>query len=1267
MTKSIFRNLGFVLALLFCFHTSYSQPTQTYCVGGAGQGNCNQPGPSNSPGNTINDFINSFNTSGGNLDICNNNSGCNGQANNYIYYNTSNLLSASPGQTITANIQSGIIFAQGFAIFIDWNNNGVFDMPSEQVAGTIGVPAAGTWAVLTFVIPSNQPLGTYRMRVRSSFATSGLPGPNGGGITPCGQQGYSETEDYDVNVISGGTIPTPQGFTLTTNAPICEGQTLNINISTDGSVTPTTSWQGPNSFASNAFNVSISSASVNMSGVYTASIGNTGCPITKTISAQVISYPVIVVTPLSSTVCQGGSVLSSISSNNPNIYTYQWSGPVNFASPNVPTSLITVNPITTNTALVVYSVVVTPTILNCPLTTTMSILINNPPTPTLTMPAPFCNNSPVTSASANPAGGAWYNNYLVGPTGQIVPNLATQFGIFPVTYSITIGTCSAMAVGNISVSRFNTSALTSNIPDKCVSDRPTNLLSIVQNASGVWAGPNVSANTFTPLGLPSNTYQLTYYNPSTPFANVCPTSNTINVIVINPPTPIITPITPKCTNAPTVTLLASPSGGVWSNNSGVTAGGIQFPALSNNIVGINTVSYTVGQGTCVAGNTATFHISTFHSANLLTNALNICVTTNPIDLMNLVASTVTGVWTPSAMVSGTFSFDPANRPTGTYVLNYNTTSTPDAALCPDSRTLTISLLNPTQPTIGLAGPFCSTGQPFQLSVNPATGSFVPSPYLTANGLFNPAFATTGNNGVQYIIGTNTCNISDTKFINVEAFVSPGVVGTIPNLCITGNPVSLLPFSTNTVGFWSGPGVNNTNFNPTSAGAGYFTLYYTTSSSPSGLCPAQGSIAVTVYSLAPPAIAQETPVCNSSQPFTLRATPTGGVFGIGPAIDPMGVFNPAFGVIGDNLISYSVMAGPCVAYTSSIVKVEKFISADFSRIVDPFCKNDPGIDLDTYVQNPGGTWSGPGLTGSYFNPSNANVGNGNIVRYITQSETIGTCPDTSDIRIFIDDAPAVSIVRDVAKGCLPVEVLFNTPSVNTGTGTWYLGDGSDPIKGLSVSHTYTAPGTYSVVFNYLTDVGCKSQGILEGAVIAWEVPKAAFTYNPYKEVTIADPQVNLINRTPELGKTTYQWQIADMYSLTDVNPVVIFQGLGEYRITLTATNIHGCKSEATDLIVVKPEYSIYVPNSFTPNDDGLNDTFLPVFSDYGLDSKTFDMEIFDRWGHSLYHTKDNTKGWDGSIQNKGSDPLKEETYLYKIKYRDITGKLFNKVGYVTLVK
>jgi len=237
-------------------------------------------------------------------------------------------------------------------------------------------------------------------------------------------------------------------------------------------------------------------------------------------------------------------------------------------------------------------------------------------------------------------------------------------------------------------------------------------------------------------------------------------------------------------------------------------------------------------------------------------------------------------------------------------------------------------------------------------------------------------------------------------------------------------------------------------------------------------------------------------------------------------------------------------------------------------------------------------------------------------------------------------------------------------VNSGEGYWNFGDGSEPVKGLGASHIFTSPGTYNVVFSYADDVGCKSPAAELAPIKVHEIPKADFSVP--EEILISDPQIQITNLTSVLSNNTYQWKIGSLYQNTEVNPTVEFPKIGKFNITLVATSAHGCKDEITKTIEVKNNFNIFIPNSFSPNFDGLNDVFIPVFTQYGLDLKSFEMEIFDRWGHSLFRTKDATKGWDGSVQNKG-EPLKEEVYIYRIKYKDLEGNAYNKMGHVSLVK
>ena len=600
---------------------------------------------------------------------------------------------------------------------------------------------------------------------------------------------------------------------------------------------------------------------------------------------------------------------------------------------------------------------------------------------------------------------------------------------------------------------------------------------------------------------------------------------------------------------------------------------------------------------------------------------------------------------------------------------YSVVVTPSANICPVTKTITLTVLNPSSPTITPVPTMCNNASIFQLQVSPNNGTWTPTSYYSTVGSFSPGLAVIGTNTVQYVIGTNTCNAQSTINVAIEAYVPAVITGSIADLCNTNPSINLVPLATNNIGNWSGSGVSSNVFNPANSGTGNIILTYNTASSPSSLCPAQATMAVKVFSLGTPNITKIGPFCNVGAPVQLQASPLGGVFaGINNgATTALGLFNPAFGLIGDNLISYTIVSGPCISIAQTTISVEKFISADLTQYAGPYCKNDPALNLNSLAQNPGGTWIGPGVLGSIFTPVFANTGNGNVIIYETHSSpTESLCPDTSAIRIQVNDIPNISIVSNSDKGCLPVEVIFNTPSTNAGTGQWNLGDGSGFVEGLFVTHTYTTPGSYQVSFNYQDEIGCATKVTLPYNINVYETPKAAFIYSP-DDITIANPEVQFQNQSTVLGNNTYQWRIGDLYQLNQVNPSVIFPVAGDYQITLKATTINGCQDEVTKLVQIKNDFGVYIPNSFSPNFDNLNDVFLPILSPFGLDLKIYELEIFDRWGKSLFFTKDYLVGWNGTYKNKGDEPLKEDVYVYKIKFKDLDGKIHSRIGHLTLLK
>lgn len=1261
---------SFLLAKLAVFSQGGGASPAPYCNGGYTSGNCLQGGPTNSPNSFVNDFIDIFTTSGGLTNINNANSGCNGNANNYANY-CQHYLVVNPGQVITATIQSGITFAQGFAIWVDWDQDNIFQNPGEQVAATSNVPPAATPTVLTFTVPLNAPNGTYRMRVRCAFAT---PGTN---ITPCGTFGFGETEDY---VLYVGTPPATIGVPTATAAAvqhtICVGQPLQFNLATTYNGPLSYTWTGPGSYSSTLQNPVIASANATASGVYSVIVSNTSCPVSRTVSVLVVPYPQISLSVPSLTICQGGNFTASLTvvgNTANNTYNWQTAAPGVIFNPQLPVTLVmpSLLPVTQSLAIYNYSITVSPVINPaCSASTVMVLTINNPFTPTINFPPPICNNTMPFQLFGSPSGGTWSispNSSALSAGGFLSPTLAA-IGNSTVFYKVSVGSCTVGSFGQIEVSKFHTAALTGSLVSKCVQDPPFYLKNLaLDTATGYWTGPSVNPfNYFTFTGLATGNYVVTYTSPSAPNPTVCPTSTTLVIPVFNPPTPTISPISARCSNSPTIQLTASPTGGTWSTNSGISVAGIQTASQCPN--GNSSVVYTAGQGTCVASNTSTLHVSQFIPATLTSTIPHLCVTSSPYNLIGIAQNT-TGSWSGQNVSNG--SFNPNGLPTGIYTVSYTTFSTPIPTLCIDNSIINVSVLNPPTASIQAVGPYCSKGTNVQMQVLPAVGQWLPTSYLSSNGVFSPTTAAIGANAVQYATGNNTCSIIQTIFVNIEAFVPAKILSSINDLCVNNPAVNLVPFTANASGSWAGTGVNGLSFNPAVSGAGLFKLVHSTASSPSGLCPDSDTLAVRVFSLNAPLITPVPEICNTGKPFQIQVSPIGGVFeGInGGALNSAGVFQPGLGVIGKNLISYSISSGPCIAYTQATINVVEFVSAAMARTPEfAYCINHEPFNLDGFVKNTGGDWQGRGLVGkNMFHPDKAKIGDKTILTYYTLPKNGNplTCPDAATIAIYVKDLPKASIITSSLSGCAPLQVNFSSPENSKGLGVWSIDDGSK-LQGFSAQHKFTKGGTYNVVYNYedAEAPGCAVQVKLRSPIIVYAQPTANFQVP--EDISMIDPQVTLLNTSTPLHDNTYMWTIQRMEQYFEVHPVVNFPEQGTYKVVLQATDVRGCKDEVVKYVEVKNDFSIYFPNSFTPNFDGLNDVFKPVLSPYGIANDAYELTVFDRWGKEVFRTTDITAGWDGSFMNRGTEIMKQDNFNYQVRFKDKEGQTYQRQGTITLM-
>jgi gliding motility-associated-like protein len=111
-------------------------------------------------------------------------------------------------------------------------------------------------------------------------------------------------------------------------------------------------------------------------------------------------------------------------------------------------------------------------------------------------------------------------------------------------------------------------------------------------------------------------------------------------------------------------------------------------------------------------------------------------------------------------------------------------------------------------------------------------------------------------------------------------------------------------------------------------------------------------------------------------------------------------------------------------------------------------------------------------------------------------------------------------------------------------------------------------------------------------------------------------------------------------------------------TVQMTDSNGCI--AADQVLVIIDGSLYVPNTFTPNEDGINDTFFAL----GKEIDTFRMMVFNRWGEMIFETDVLTGRWDGTYNGVGS-PI--DTYVWRVDYTEMNGEDHILYGHVNLVR
>jgi gliding motility-associated-like protein len=158
-----------------------------------------------------------------------------------------------------------------------------------------------------------------------------------------------------------------------------------------------------------------------------------------------------------------------------------------------------------------------------------------------------------------------------------------------------------------------------------------------------------------------------------------------------------------------------------------------------------------------------------------------------------------------------------------------------------------------------------------------------------------------------------------------------------------------------------------------------------------------------------------------------------------------------------------------------------------------------------------------------------------------------------------------------------------------------------------------------------------------------------------------PIVRFTDESP--GAVKWLWTFGDGTSDSiTLNPIHQYQDTGTYTTCFSIVNPDSCISSICYKVIIKPSWSFYIPNAFTPEGNGLNETF----SGSGTNIFNYQMYIFDRWGNIIFKSNDINSGWDGKA-NKGREQAQQDVYIYKVIITDAFHIQHQYTGNVTLLK
>ena len=385
-----------------------------------------------------------------------------------------------------------------------------------------------------------------------------------------------------------------------------------------------------------------------------------------------------------------------------------------------------------------------------------------------------------------------------------------------------------------------------------------------------------------------------------------------------------------------------------------------------------------------------------------------------------------------------------------------------------------------------------------------------------------------------------------------------------------------------------------------------------------------------------------PYCQNSTPGILPTTSLNGVNGTWNS--PISTAN-----VGSTTYTFTPSDLGCYSFATMTVMVESLVEPAFSEI-GVLCYGAIPPDLANV--------SPSGIVGSWYPPQ---IDNALSADYIFAPQ-VGQCSNGQQIHVEVEPLPVIDFVGENRMGCQPLTLEIECLTSSAFNYFWQFGDGSSSSLQNPI-HTYQESGVFDVSLMVVSNNGCSSSVSYPAYVEVFQKPQAYFENITDQVEGSSSALIQFQDQS--VHAYTWNWSFGDDNAgfSTEQNPVYFFEEAGDYLVCLNVSSDHGCQDEYCKKIDVEAFASIYIPNSFSPNNDGVNDVFIP--KGVGLEIDEYVLMIFNRWGEQIFRSTDVNIGWDGRC--KGRVIEDSDVFTYRLLVRQNNGVLKDFYGKVTLLK